>query len=210
MQTLKFDYTAPSAASGSAADADGHFELSCLFTGDNVHLTPVGYGRLAVCIANGINEAVKRSLEKECEVTCEIRTHYWRGFSSRNGSSKPKHSQQMLKMRGRGGRGGPGREFGGRGGRGSGGSGARGRGGGTFHPHHPYGRKKEIIISFNFLAVYSNREFQYINMYVPQVCAGRCIRLLMIDGFLNYNHSFILFLVKDRSLKLSAYDWWNC
>ena len=100
------DHLAPSASGGSAADAEGHFELSSLFTGDNVHLTPLGYGRLAECIANGINEAVKRSLEQECEVTCEIRMHYWRGFSSRNGSSKPKHSQQMLKMRGRGGRGG--------------------------------------------------------------------------------------------------------
>ena len=77
------EHLAPSASGGSAADADGHFELTFLFTRDHVHLTPVGYGRLAVCIASGIHEAVKRSLEKECEVTCELRTFYWRGFTSR-------------------------------------------------------------------------------------------------------------------------------
>ena len=56
-----------------------------------------------MCIESGIHEAVKRNLEKDCEVTCELRSFYWLGFSSRNGSSKPKIAQHALKMRGRGG-----------------------------------------------------------------------------------------------------------
>ena len=116
-----------------AADVDGHFELTCLFTGDNVHLTPVGYGRLAVCIASGIHEAVKQNLEKDCEVTCELRSFYWLGFSSRNGSSKPKISQHALKMRGRGGQAAAMGEE-------AGAAGSKDRGGGGFRPHHPYGR----------------------------------------------------------------------
>ena len=89
-----------------------------------------------MCIASGIDEAVKRILEK----ACEIRTYYWCGFSSRNGSSRPKHSQQMLKMRGRGGRGGPERGFGGRGGGGAGGRG----GGGTSAHTTPTGAERRL------------------------------------------------------------------
>ena len=125
------EHLALSAEGGSAADADDHFELSSLFAGDNVHLTPLGYGRLAVCIASGIQEAVKRRLESECEVTCVLKNFHWRGFTSHNGISRPKLSQHALKMWGRGGRGGPGRAFG---------HGGGGQGWGGSRPHIPYSR----------------------------------------------------------------------
>ena len=105
------EHLALSAAGGSAADADDHFELSSLFAGDNVHLTPLGYGRLAVCIASGIQEAVKRRLESKCKVTCVLKNFYWRGFSSHTRSSRPKLLQHALKMQGRGGAGGTGSRF---------------------------------------------------------------------------------------------------
>ena len=122
------EHLALSAEGGSAADADDHFELSSLFAGDNVHLTPLGYGRLAVCIASGIQEAVKRRLESKCEVTCVLKNFYWRGFSSHTRSSRPKLLQHALKMRGRGGAGGA---FG---------HGGGGRGWGSSRPHIPYSR----------------------------------------------------------------------
>ena len=119
----------PSAAGGNVANADGHLELASLFAGDNVQLTLLGYGRLAVCITSSIQEVVKQRLESECEVTYVLKNFYWRGFTSHTRSSRPKLLQHALKMRGRGGWEGPGHAFGYGGGR-------RGQGGSRLH--NPY------------------------------------------------------------------------
>ena len=100
---------APTSAGGLAGVEESAFELINLFTGDNVHLTGVGYGRLAVSIPRGIDHVAKKRLESECVVTGELKNFYWRGFVSHKGSSRPKPTQNKLKMRGRGGWGGPGR-----------------------------------------------------------------------------------------------------
>ena len=89
----------PSAAGGNVANADGHLELASLFAGDNVQLTLLGYGRLAVCITSSIQEVVKQRLESECEVTYVLKNFYWRGFTSHTRSSRPKLLQHALKMR---------------------------------------------------------------------------------------------------------------
>ena len=105
--------------------AESAFELINLFTGDNVHLTGVGYGRLAVSIMRGIDHVAKKKLESECVVTGELKNFYWRGFVSHKGSSRPKPTQNKLKMRGRCGWGGPGRG---------------GHGGHRRHHNFPYSR----------------------------------------------------------------------
>ena len=100
---------------GSVGVAESALELASLFLGDNVHLTPVGYAKLAVSIVSSIDNAMKKLLESECVVTSTVRNFYWRGFTSRRGSARQKTTQSNLKMRG--GWGGPGRgHFGGGGG----------------------------------------------------------------------------------------------
>ena len=118
---------APSTAEDPAGSAANTFELMSLFSGDNVHLTPLGYARLAVSIVGGAGCAQKKQMESECVVTGVIQNFYWRGFVSQVGSSRPKMSQQYMKMRGGRGRGGPGR-------------GGRGGPGQRHHHQHPYSR----------------------------------------------------------------------
>ena len=52
---------APSTAEDPAGSAANTFELTSLFSGDNVHLTPLGYARLAVSIVGGAGCEQKKS-----------------------------------------------------------------------------------------------------------------------------------------------------
>ena len=99
---------APTTAEQPAGSATNTFEISSLFAGDNVHLTVLGYSRLAISIVNSAGTALKREMESQCVVTGAVKNFYWRGFVSQNGSSRPRALQQQLKMRGGRGRGGPG------------------------------------------------------------------------------------------------------
>ena len=78
----------PSADGGETPIKDSSAELGSLFSGDNVHLTPNAYAKLADTVVRGVGAAVKKSMQAECQITGEKRNFYWRGFSSPRGSTK--------------------------------------------------------------------------------------------------------------------------
>ena len=89
--------------------------ISELYIADNVHLSTLGYRRLAVCIIEGVQHAKNKMISAECIVSGEKRSY----FESIRGSFRQNFSSTNYKLRG-GRSGQPGQ----RGGRGSG--------------HHPY------------------------------------------------------------------------
>ena len=78
----------PRSEGGETPLEDSAAELGSLFGGDNVHLTPHAYAKLAETVTRGVGEAVKKSMQSECQVTGEKKRFYWRGFSSARGSTK--------------------------------------------------------------------------------------------------------------------------
>ena len=105
----------PVAAMGRTASRLPAISQICMYIADNVHLSTLGYRRLAVCIIEGIQHAKNKMISAECIVSGEKRSY----FESIRGSFRQNFSSTNYKLRG-GRSGQPGQ----RGGRGSG--------------HHPY------------------------------------------------------------------------
>ena len=95
--------------------------LTALFSADNVHLTSLGYIRLARSLADSISSASKKSGTADRIIAGEKKRFFWRGFTSSHGGTRPSHSASGYRHRGHE-SGGPTR-----------GGGGRQRGG-----HHPY------------------------------------------------------------------------
>ena len=95
--------------------------LTALFSADNVHLTSLGYIRLARSLADSLSSASKKSGTADCIIAGEKKRFFWRGFTSSHGGTRPSHSASGYRHRGHE-SGGPTR-----------GGGGRQRGG-----HHPY------------------------------------------------------------------------
>ena len=96
--------------------------LKGLFTPDCVHLTNLGYTRLARCIIESVNTAAKKKSDTaECTVAGVKQSFYWRGFCSVQGGTRAAHSATSYKAR-------------------AGQSGSRGDGSsGGFHPYRGRG-----------------------------------------------------------------------
>ena len=95
--------------------------LTALFSVDNVHLTPLGYIRLARSLADAGSSANNKQSTADCVIAGEKKRFFWRGFTSSHSGTRPSHSASGYRHRGQE-SGGPTRGVGG-----------RHRGG-----HHPY------------------------------------------------------------------------
>ena len=82
-----------SSSSVGKADPQGSVSaLADMFTSDNVHLTKLGYTRLAGSIADAAQTANKKQSTADCIITGETRQFYWRGFTSLHGGKRAAHS----------------------------------------------------------------------------------------------------------------------
>ena len=59
--------------------------LKELFTPDNVHLTSLGYSKLAKGILESADLALKKQSTSDCVVSGGRQTYFWRGFISPRG-----------------------------------------------------------------------------------------------------------------------------
>ena len=85
-------------ASTTAQDKAG--KLKELFSSDFVHLTGLGYTRLAECIVESLKSNAKRRRDTaEILVSGVRRFHYWRGFNSVHGGSKAAFTASGYKSR---------------------------------------------------------------------------------------------------------------
>ena len=106
--------------------------LKGLFTPDCVHLTNLGYTRLARCIIESVNTAAKKkSNTAECTVVGVKQLFYCRGFCSVQGGTRAAYSATSYKAR-------------------AGQSGSRGDGSsGGFHPYRGRGGGEGAVVSEN-------------------------------------------------------------
>ena len=75
-------------------------QLKELFSSDNVHLTGLGYTRLAECIDEWLTHAAKRSRDTaECIVSGGKKSYYWRGFNSVRGGSRSAFTASSYKSK---------------------------------------------------------------------------------------------------------------
>ena len=63
-------------------------DISALFGADNVHLSEMGYARLADAILEGVKQSTIKLSTAEIVITGSKKSHYWRGFTSVRGSSR--------------------------------------------------------------------------------------------------------------------------
>ena len=74
--------------------------LKGLFTPDCVHLTNLGYTRLARCIIESVNTAAKKKSDAaDCTIAGVKQSFYWRGFCSVRGGTRSAHSATSYKAR---------------------------------------------------------------------------------------------------------------
>ena len=88
-------------AVGTAGSLTDRVEnLTELFASDCVHLTSVGYTRLAGCIADSVKLATKKRLDTaNCCVSGMKKTFFWRGFSSVRGGARSAFTASVYKSR---------------------------------------------------------------------------------------------------------------
>ena len=91
-------------SSSSVGKADPQVSVSALgemFTTDNVHLTTLGYTRLAGSIADAAQTAKNKQSTADCIITGKTRQFYWRGFTSLHGGKRAAHSAGTYRQSGR-------------------------------------------------------------------------------------------------------------
>ena len=74
--------------------------LKELFTPDNVHLTSLGYSKLAKGILESVDLALKKQSTSDCVVSGGRQTFFWRGFISPHGGTRTVHRASEYKQRG--------------------------------------------------------------------------------------------------------------
>ena len=90
-----------SSSSVGKADPQGSVSSLCeIFTTDNLHLTKLGYTRLAGSIADAAQTANKKQSTADCIITGETRQFYWRGFTSLHGGKRAAHSASTYRKGG--------------------------------------------------------------------------------------------------------------
>ena len=100
--------------------------ISNLFSADRVHLTTLGYKRLAVCITEGEKSFKDKMISADCTVSGVVQSFFWRGFVSSHGSTRPNFSSISYKLRGSR----------------TGHGGHRGSRGGGHHPYRGHGGRR--------------------------------------------------------------------
>ena len=116
-------------AGGEGADSDNNVRvsnISNLFSAERVHLTTLGYKRLAVCITVGVKSSKDKMISADCTVSGVVRSFFWRGFVSSHGSTRPNFSSSSYKLRGSR----------------TGHGGHRGSRGGGHHPYRGHGGRR--------------------------------------------------------------------
>ena len=86
---------------GTAVSSSTRTEaLKKVFSADNVHLNSLGYTKLMGCIVDAIGNAVRKNNDTaDCIISGGKQSHYWRGFSSLRGGSRPAHTATAYKSR---------------------------------------------------------------------------------------------------------------
>ena len=73
-------------------------KLCELFTVDNVHLTTLGYARLAGGTAGAVSLANKKQNTADCMISGEKQRFFWRGFTSAHGGKRSSHSASLYTL----------------------------------------------------------------------------------------------------------------
>ena len=97
MMDVVADLSSPAAGKDDlTATIDKLWEL---FIVDNVHLTTLGYARLAGGIADAVSLANNKQNTADCMISGEKQWFFWRGFTSVHGGKKSSHSTSTYRQR---------------------------------------------------------------------------------------------------------------